>query len=112
MTIDHFVVTLAALLICASIGGALVGILVSATIAKRLVAQMLPPFPEFIAVQKITLNSVVTLDDETVNTRHVISTTAPEITTFYVEKWLANRELMMTPKGKDFSVPLKARKDA
>jgi|GEM_PF-2175885 len=92
--------------------GALVGIVFAGFAAKRIVAAALPPFPEFVAVQQINLLSTVVDQGENVLTRQVISTSAPEISAHFVEKWLTSRDLVMSPKGQDFSIKRKPKAGA
>ena len=98
-------------MLVSTVAGAIVGALVASSVAARIVKQWLPPFPEFIAVEKVTLTSVVTDQDGMPGLSQQISVTPPEISSFYVERWLDKRNLMMTPKGKEFTVPLVKQKD-
>lgn len=92
--------------------GALVGILCAAFAAKRIVGAHLPPFPEFVAVQQIHVLSTVVDQGDTVLTRQVLSTSAAGVSAHFVEKWLTERGLVMTPKSRDFSVPRKPKAGA
>ena len=100
-----------AFLLVAIAMGAIVGALVASSVAARIVKQWIPPFPEFIAVEKVTLTSVVTDQDGMPGLSQQISVTPPEISSIYVERWLDKRNLMMTPKGKEFTVPHVKQKD-
>lgn len=98
------------LLIAAAFGGALVGIMVGAIcgtrIAKTAWEQHMPKLPSFVAIDNITLKTEVHLEDDHEST--VISTTGSinsrSMNASVAERWLAERNLMMVPKGKDFSV--------
>ena len=108
--IDSPIITLVGLLIAAGIGGALVGALVSACIAARIVKHWLPPFPEFVAIKAVSLTSAVFGKDAAVQQRQEISISYDDVASHCVERWLDRRNLMMTPKGQDFSVPVSSKK--
>lgn len=96
--------TIVLCVLLSSAAGCLVGIAIAARVAGRIVRKHLPDFPEFIAVRKIDLTSNVTIEEEGSTTSLVLSTTGPELTALTVENWLGKRGLMMTPKGKEFTV--------
>lgn len=97
------------LLAVAGAVGSLFGMLAAASVAGRIVKSHLPTMPEFIAAGQINLTADVTDSDDKTTTRLVMNTTATELTSIMVERWLDKRDLMMLPKGKDFTVPLKGR---
>jgi hypothetical protein len=104
------ITTLALLLLAAAFGGALVGIMVGAIcgtrIAKIAWEEHLPKLPSFVAIDNITLKTEIHLEDDEAAT--VISTTGSinsrSMNASVAERWLAERNLMMVPKGKDFAV--------
>jgi hypothetical protein len=87
-----------------SVGGCLVGITASAAIARSMVESRMPKFPEFIAVQNIDLQTVVNIEENGLTVRRSLKTSAADMSSDLVEQWLGQRDLMMTPKGKDFQV--------
>lgn len=106
MTVSILLFT--SMLAISAAGGCLVGMLVAASVAGRIVKMYLPAMPEFIAAGQINLTANVAVDnDGGTATRLVMNTTAVELSSIMVERWLEKRELMMVPKGKDFTVPLK-----
>lgn len=103
ITVAQFFVLLAVAAAFAS----LFGMLFAASVAGRIVKAHLPAMPEFIAAGQINLTADVTNSDDKTTSRLVMNTTAVELTSLMVERWLDKRGLMMLPKGKDFTVPLK-----
>ncbi len=93
--------------------GSLVGMLVAASMAARIVKKYLPAMPEFIAAEEINLTANVAVDTEGGNSSRLgLSITASELASLRVERWLEQRGLMMVPKGKDFTVPVRGGKHA
>lgn len=82
--------------------GVIVGMVVASATAARVVKAWLPDLPEFIAVQTINVNSSVSIGDDEHNSRLQSTFQYPLISARIVEDWLERRDLVMSPKGKDF----------
>jgi hypothetical protein len=86
------------------LAGLLLGVSAAAKVASAWVTDRMPKIPEFIAVENIVLHSNVSIEDSTCRLHQSIKSDAPEITSAFVEQWLDKRDLMMSPKGKDYQV--------
>lgn len=91
--------------------GAFVGLMVAASLAATIVKRWLPEFPEFIAVSSIdmsmSIKEEITPSDEETKVSGKVSVRANAVSADFVERWLERRNLVMSPKGKDFATPVK-----
>lgn len=99
--------TIVLCVITAAAAGALVGILMTVSLAARLFKHRLPDFPELLVINSLKLSTTIKDDDEALSSTTGVTWQAAEVTSKFVEQWLDRRSLVMAPKGKDFSTPVK-----
>ena len=93
--------------ITAAVAGALVCVLIAGALAGAIVKAWMPDLPEFMVVDSVTLNSAIEDEDGVLVHRNSLTVKPRELSVDFVERWLDRRQLVMSPKGKDFRVPLK-----
>lgn len=92
-------------LVGGALGGALVGVVVTARFAREYVEIRMPKLGEFFVAESINLYSVTTDEDgQIVRQRMSMTTTAQEFNARVAEQWLEQRNLVAMPKGQDFKV--------
>ncbi|MDP3887057.1 hypothetical protein [Hydrogenophaga sp.] len=96
--------------VTAGAAGALVGMLVASTLAATIVKHWLPELPEFIVLKSLTLKTTITDEDDGLSVHSGATWSASGVTGQFVEQWLERRNLVMSPKGKDFTVGTKSKK--
>lgn len=93
--------------ITAAAAGALVGVLITVSLAAKLFKHWLPDFPELLVINSLNLTTTIKDDDEELSSTTGVTWRAAEVTSKFVEHWLDQRSLVMAPKGKDFAIPVK-----
>lgn len=93
--------------VTSAITGAFVGLMVAASLAATIVKRWLPEFPELLVINSLKLSTTIKDDDEALSSTTGVTWQAAEVTSKFVEQWLDRRSLVMSPKGKDFSTPVK-----
>lgn len=96
--------TLLPLFILAVLIGALIGHLGTVEMTRRALRDLALPQNEIVQIEKVNMICEVRAQDGRLVMTQAVTTNQQELMAHLVQSWLDRRDLMMTPKGRDFKV--------